>query len=286
MFADLILMILALIALAIASIIDIKIKEVPDWLSYSLIFSAFIIRLIASIVYNNIFYFLYAAIGFIILLIIGTIFYYSKQWGGGDTKLLMALGIVFATKPYFTPENSFPFLIILVFNILLIGAVYGLIWSFILMFKNWQKFKIRFRIKIRDKKVKLAEKIIALIIGINITLLFIVKDNFLRLGIMILTGLIIVYLYLWIAIKSVESLSMYKTIPVENLREGDWIAKNIYVRNQLVYKRNSGISKEDIQKIINSSVRTITIKEGIPFVPPFLIGTIISLITGKILFLI
>lgn len=286
MFADLILLILALVSLIIASIIDVKIKEVPDWLSYNLIFSAFIIRLMASVVYKDYLYFIYAVIGFTALLAIGTLFYYSKQWGGGDSKLLMALGVVFATKPYFTPENSFPFLLILVFNILLIGAVYGLIWSFILIIKNWQKFKIRFRIKIRDKKVKFAEKIIALFIAISISLLFIIKDNFSRITIIALIGIIIVYLYLWIAVKSVESLSMYKTIPVENLREGDWIAKNIYVRKQLVYKRNSGISKEDIQKIINSSVKTITIKEGIPFVPPFLIGTILSIITGKILFFI
>jgi hypothetical protein len=91
---------------------------------------------------------------------------------------------------------------------------------------------------------------------------------------------------LWIAIKSIESLSMYKEISAENLREGDWIAKNVYKRKELIYKRNSGISKQDIQKIIDADIEQVTIKEGIPFVPPFLIGTIISLIIGKILFLI
>lgn len=286
MFPDILLLILALLALIFASITDLKIKEVPNWISYSLLFSALMIRLIASITYNNYLYFLYAILGFSAMFIIGTFFYYTKQWGGGDTKLLMALGVTFASKPYFTPSSNIPFLAILLFNILIIGAFYGIIWSLVLITKNWERFKIRFRVKIKDKKIKLVEKIIAAIITINIIAMFLLKDNFTRLALIILNGLLVVYLYLWIAVRSIESLSMYKDIPIEKLTEGDWIAKNIYKRKQLIYERNSGISKEDIQKIKDSNIKTITIKEGIPFVPPFLLGLILSIITGKILFLI
>ena len=263
-----------------------KIKEVPDWLSYSLIFSAFSIRLIASITYTNYLYFLYAILGFAAMFLLGTVFYYSKQWGGGDTKLLIGLGVVFATKPFFTPETKFPFLAILLFNILIIGAFYGLLWTFILVIKHWDRFKIRFKVKLRDEKVKLVEKIIAAIIIVNILLIFTFQDNFTRFTIIILNGLLIIYLYLWIAVKAIESLSMYREISPEKLVEGDWVAKNVYKRKQLIYKRNSGISKEDIEKIKDADIEQVTIKEGIPFVPPFLIGTILSILTGKILFLI
>jgi Flp pilus assembly protein protease CpaA len=283
---DIMLLITAVSALITASITDLKIKEVPDWLNYGLIISALTIRLMASIIFKNYIYLIYGIFGFCTMFIIGTVFYYTKQWGGGDTKLLMGLGIVFASKPYFTPEARFPFLIILLFNILIIGAIYGLFWTFVLIIKNWDRFKIRFKVRIKNKKVKLAEKIIALIIALSTIFLFIIKDNFLRLAIIIAIGLTIVYLYLWIAIKSIESLSMYKTISVEKLREGDWVAKNVYKDKQLIYQRNSGISKEDIKKIIGSKIKKIVIKEGIPFVPPFLIGTLLSIITGKILFLI
>ena len=43
MVLDVILIILALIVLLIASYTDLKTREVPDWLNYSLIFSALII---------------------------------------------------------------------------------------------------------------------------------------------------------------------------------------------------------------------------------------------------
>lgn len=286
MFPDIILITIALIALISASITDLKIREVPDWLNYSLIFSALAIRLLASIVYSYYAYFIYAIIGFCLTFILGTIFYYTRQWGGGDTKLLMGLGVIFASKPYFTPAAKLPFLITLLINILVIGAFYGIFWSVILIIKNWQRFRIRFKVRLKTPSVKFWEKIIAAIITINIILMFLIKDNFIRFILLILNTLFLIYFYLWIAIRSIESLSMFKTIPTEKLREGDWIAKNIYIKKQLVYKTNSGISDEDIQSLKSKNIRKVTIKEGIPFVPPFLIGTILTLITGKILFLV
>jgi Flp pilus assembly protein protease CpaA len=286
MFPDIILLILALVALIAASITDLKIKEVPDWISFGLLISALIIRIMGALIYNNFLYFLYTIAGFSAMFIIGTLFYYTRQWGGGDTKLLMGLGVVFASRPYFTPENPLPFLSVILFNILIVGAFYGIIWSIVLIFKNWQRFRIRFKIRLKNKTVKLWEKIIMAFITLNIILLFLIKDDFIRLALITFNGLLIVYFYLWIAVRSIESLSMYKTIPTEKLREGDWVAKNIYIKKELIYKRNSGISKEDITKLINRNIKQVTIKEGIPFVPPFLIGVIISIITGKILFLI
>lgn len=286
MFPDIILLILASIALIFASITDLKIKEVPDWLSYGLIFSAFAVRLIASITYSNFIYSIYGIMGFSAMFLIGTLFYYTRQWGGGDAKLLMGLGAAFGSRPYFTPENHLPFLATLLINILIIGAFYGIFWSIILIIKNWSRFRIRFKARLKNPIVKLWEKIILVLMILNITLLFVTKDNFLRLTLIILNGLFIAYFYLWIAVRCVESLSMYKELPTEKLREGDWIAKNIYKNNKLIHKRNCGISKQDIQKLIKKNISTVIIKEGIPFVPPFLIGLIISLITGRILFLI
>jgi len=153
------------------------------------------------------------------------------------------------------------------------------------MIKNWQRFRIRFKVRIKNEKVKFWEKIIAAIIILNIILMFLLKDNFFRLMLIILNILLLVYFYLWIAIRSIESLSMFKTIPTEKLREGDWVAKNIYIKKQLIYKTNSGISNQDIQTLKEKRVRKVMIKEGIPFVPPCLIEVILSIITGKILFL-
>ena len=64
----------------------------------------------------------------------GILLYLARQWGGGDTKLLMALGALFGTRPFFVPAStfSFPFLAVLLINIAIVGALYGLCASLIL----------------------------------------------------------------------------------------------------------------------------------------------------------
>ena len=75
--------------------------------------------------------------------------FYTGQWGGGDSKLLMGLGIVFASYPsilqrYFSPDLSIPFPLTLLLNIFVLGAVYGLVWSFVLAVKDAAKFSTHF----------------------------------------------------------------------------------------------------------------------------------------------
>ena len=81
-----------LIGLLIATMTDIKTREVPDWLSYSLIVIGLGVRLIYSLFEWNFSYVLFGFIGFGIFFLIALFMYYTKQWGGGDSKLLMGLG--------------------------------------------------------------------------------------------------------------------------------------------------------------------------------------------------
>src|SRR3989344_7250482 len=115
--ADIILVTVSLVALIFATIVDIRIKEVPDWISYSLIISGIIIRLFHSIIFNDWFYLLYGLLGLSATFLIGTILYRANQWGGGDAKLLMGLGTTLATKPFFTPESNLPFISIIIIYI-------------------------------------------------------------------------------------------------------------------------------------------------------------------------
>ena len=114
---DLILVIVTLIWLIFASLSDIKTSEVPNWLSFSLIaIGIFIIlaRLTQSTTLTSLFW---PAISFLIALSIALLLYYTKQWGGGDAKLLMGLGLVFAVYPdfllkFFSPNLDLPLFII------------------------------------------------------------------------------------------------------------------------------------------------------------------------------
>ncbi|RME54810.1 prepilin peptidase, partial [Candidatus Woesearchaeota archaeon] len=128
--ADILLITVAIIALIFASLVDLRIKEVPDWLNFSLIIVALGIRLIHAIVYSEWQYFYYGLLGLGSMFLLGMSLFYTKQWGGGDTKLLIALGTVFATRPYFIkPGINLPFIFIIVVNLMIIGALYSIVWS-------------------------------------------------------------------------------------------------------------------------------------------------------------
>jgi len=138
----------AFISLIIASITDIKTREVPDWLNYGLIVFGLGSRLIYSIVLSDFSFFSYGLAGFFVFFIIANLMFYSAQWGGGDSKLLMGLGAVIGLNFNF---SEIPFILIFWINIIVVGSVYGLFWSFVVAFKNRKNFLKDF--KARAKKL-------------------------------------------------------------------------------------------------------------------------------------
>ncbi|MBC8444383.1 prepilin peptidase, partial [Candidatus Woesearchaeota archaeon] len=84
--------IICIIALIIGSFTDIKTREVPDWLNYSLIFTGLSIHLIYSIIFWDFSFIIKSFLGFLTFFIMGNLMYYSGQWGGGDSKMIMGLG--------------------------------------------------------------------------------------------------------------------------------------------------------------------------------------------------
>ena len=98
---DLILVIVVVFVLLISSIIDMKTREVPDELSIGLIAVAVILKILHAYEIDNFLILLNSLFGFLIFLGISLIMYYTRQWGGGDAKLFMALGIAL---PYYPTE--------------------------------------------------------------------------------------------------------------------------------------------------------------------------------------
>lgn len=87
MIENIVLMSIALIAILIACWQDIKTQEVPHWIWIS--FALIGITLRASFPG---YFFLAGVFGFVFTLVVGTAVYYFGFWGGGDAKLLWALG--------------------------------------------------------------------------------------------------------------------------------------------------------------------------------------------------
>ena len=281
------LIILTLIWLIVASLTDIKIREVPNWLSFSLIIIAISFQLINSLINNDPNIIITSIKGFSIFFIIGNLMYYTKQWGGGDAKILMGLGAIFPKYPtelssIFNPELNLPFLIIILLNILIVGAIYSLIASIVLAIKNKNKFKKELNKKIKNKKITLVNKsIIIFSVMTYILFLLLLKTTLIP---VIFATLPLILFYLWIIISVIEKISMYKILKVNQLREGDWVVKRIKNKDKIIYTPNvNGITNKEIKKLNKNNIKKVTIKDGLPFLPAILLAVIISLIFGNIL---
>tara|TARA_B100000315_G_C14596033_1_gene599458 strand:+ start:11496 stop:12236 length:741 start_codon:yes stop_codon:yes gene_type:complete len=245
-----------------------------------MIFSGLLIRLIFSVKTFVWPFFFIGLLGFLSMLIIGNLMYYTKQWGGGDTKIMMGIGAVFATV-----KGQDLFLLNLIINLLIVGAIYGLVWSVVLAIKNKDKFtkEVKRRFK-QNKNVKFVLLILFIILTVNF---FLIEDITTRIVVLAMITLVGLYYYLLIIIKAVEDSSMYKIIPVYKLTEGDWVANNVKINHKIIYKKSSlGVTKDQLRLIKNSKIKKIKIKEGIPFIPSIVLATLVTLVFGSLVSLI
>lgn len=140
---------LAFLVLLIGSYTDLKTREVPDWVNYGLIGVGFGINLLFSVIYWKFSFIVNSIIGFAVFFVIAYLMFRFGQWGGGDSKMLMGLGALFGIDVF---SKEMPFLANFLINALLIGALYGIFWSIMLVIKNKKSFMKAFSKKINDKK--------------------------------------------------------------------------------------------------------------------------------------
>ena len=93
---------IGLILLLYGSYTDIKKREVPDYANYFSIIAIIGLRLIDAIYTSEWNIFLQSILWFIGFVILGYIMFYSGQWGGGDSKVLMVMGLVFFLLLHFS----------------------------------------------------------------------------------------------------------------------------------------------------------------------------------------
>ncbi|MBI2549029.1 prepilin peptidase [Candidatus Woesearchaeota archaeon] len=283
------------IALLIASIADLKSREVPDWLNYALLITAFGYRLLYAVHTGSWIVLWEGILGFLIFLGIAYLMFYTGQWGGGDSKMLMALGMMIGfhytslySTEYFLGGFSlggipllFRFFVILLFS----GAIWGICWSAYLTIKHRQRFKQEYFLFIRKKKVRLLQ-IASRIVFILFLPMILVSSLSLsdKIILFVLFVITIITLELLFILKAVERACMYKQLEPSKLTEGDWIAEPVIVEGKVITgPKDLGISKEQIQLLqqlkAKGKIDTVLVKEGIPFIPSFLIGFILFLLS-------
>lgn len=274
---------LSFIALLAGSITDLKTREVPDWLNYGLVISGIGVNLLLSIIYSNLFFIANSIAGLLVFFIIAYVMFYAGQWGGGDSKMLMGLGSMIGIDVQFKTSQ---FLLGFFVNALFIGAIYGLLWSILLIFKNKKKFLKELNKILVNKPMLKAKKIILIAMALMFVVLFIVRLPYAKVLILSIAFLALTSFYLWIFVKAVEKSSMYRLVEPSKLTEGDWIVKDVIVdKEHICGPKDLGIEKSQIRRLIKlyrqGKVKKILIKEGIPFVPSFLISFITTFILGN-----
>lgn len=273
---DLLLMLLGLLGLVIASITDLKTREIPDWLSFSLIAIGISLRLMQSISSNEWHYIFYTLVAIAALFLFGNLMYYTKQWGGGDTKLLVAIAAVFTVNP-----SQKYFLISMLVNLIIVSTFYGLAWCIYFAVKQRHKFMKELPIYIRKNKNKLKLfTIIAVLI-----LLPLLATTLYSLSMMLISISILLVLYpiLTTFVEAVERSAMFREVHVSKLTEGDWITKDLRLKNKLIYSKSSpGLEKFQINLIKKAGIKYVPVKDGIPFVPAFLIAALLTMISGNL----
>ena len=268
------LLVLAGIFVTAGSIEDIKKREVENWISFSLIIFALGFRLFWSLFngdsfvsFNNLFY--QGVIGLIIFAIIGHLFYYGRVFAGGDAKLMIALGAILPLS-YSFKENFYGYALFL-FLFLMVGSVYGLIWSFVLVLRNKKSFAKEFRKNIKkNMRIIIIIYIISallLIFGIHFRILF-------SFGV-----LFAIYPLVLIYARSVDEACMIKKVSTNKLVEGDWLYKNVILRKGnkrvgLIKSTWEGLSNKEIE-LLRKKMKFVDLREGIPFVPVFFFTLII-----------
>lgn len=283
MLADIILVAVGIAWVCAAAVFDIKTREVPDWLSFSMISLGLGIRIIYSAIFSDWLFFLYGLAGFGAALVVGLLFFYAHIWGGGDSKLLMGVGAVFGTAPFFiTP--SLPFFVVVLANILIFGSVYGLIWASVLFVRNCREVLAHASHVFRST-VYLRYALVALAV-VSVAMIPLMREFFTKVFLVVAAVSFVLYYVLYVFIRALEDAVMCRRTPVSELAIGDWVCEDVVVRGKTICRRRDfGLTAEQIGQLNKHRVRFVMVKDGMAFVPAFVFGLVFSLGFGEILFM-
>lgn len=256
-----VLFVLALIWIIFAVVQDLKSREIADWLNYSLIIFALGFRFFYSLFTSEWNFFLLGVGGFMIFFALANLFYYGRIFAGGDAKLLMAFGAVLPLQISILDNLKNFGMFILLF--LIVGALYGLIYSLVLGIKNWGKFKKEFVLQFKKNKFLVYG---ILILAIVVICLAFIEEMFLFLGL-----LLFIFPYLFLYAKSVDEVCMVRRVAVSKLTEGDWLYEDIKIGNKVIKATWDGLNKKDLS-LLKKRKKFVIVRYGIQYAPVFLIS--------------
>lgn len=244
----------------VASLQDLKRREVDNWLNLFLLVSGLVFIFYKAILFGDLDIIFHVGFLLVVMFVIMNLFYYGRVFAGGDAKLLVAMTAFFVGLTFWSSMINIG---VFLFFLMLSGSVYGMGYSLFLYFKNKKKVDREMASQIANRKSQIAGTVL---FGLVLMSLGFVDFIFL------LTGVLLIVLFgLYVFTKGLENVLMVRAVSGEELREGDWLVEDVVVGGRRVIKADwDGLSLEDIKLLKNK--KRVLIKEGLPFVPAFLIA--------------
>ncbi|MBD3318757.1 hypothetical protein GF342_02520 [Candidatus Woesearchaeota archaeon] len=265
--------------LLIATYTDLRWREVPDWISYSGILAGIGLHAIQSITEQSVLPLLHGIGGLTFTSILGVGLFYLGQWGGGDSKALMAMGSLIGLEPRLD-STLFTFLCYLA----IVGGLYGIIWTVGSAAQHWSRVSIALRQRYTRGIMTAQLALILLALGITGTAIHLAPTSDILIASFLLAFLLPLTFFLFTSMRVIEQHCFFKEIHVRELTEGDWIAHDIiHDGKRLCGPQDLGISTTQIAQVQEAGIQKILIKTGMPFLPAFLMAFILTTILGSLL---
>jgi hypothetical protein len=272
----------AFIGSTVSAAWDLKTTEIPDQIPYAMMAVGVIYWAVQSYLLASYMPLLWSVVAGLSLLGFGFLMYYLGQWGGGDAKLLSAIGFLLPFVPTGFKTTFFPYPFSYTINVFIIGAAYMILYAVLMAVRN-KKILTAF---VHD--LKASSRIITLgTLGLFTVFLLLTFYLTSLLQIQLSTQLVLIgvavpalatiglYIVFKFA-KSVENIGFKQKIPLSKLRVGDVLMES---------KRWEGINEKQLRKIKHSGKRFVWIKSGVRFAPAFPLALLFTLYFGDLIFL-
>lgn len=278
---------IALIGSALGGYIDLKTTEIPDEVPLFIGASGILLRLLHSIYTKNFFEIKYALLVGIVFLIFGYILYHANQWGEADVLLLGALGFILPLPlSFFNMSFSSLFPLILLANIFIVGGVYSIAYSIVVMYKTKGTFTHLLQ-DLKKRKAFLAIIPAFYIIFLILSRFFIIYTfkTTLPIGLLLQKTwylLVLTYFafFIYLLARAVDQYAFRKQILAKDLREGDVLAESI--SDEFKGKIWVGLEEDEIKEI-RKTKKKVWIKEGVRFAPTFALALLFTCFYGDLL---
>lgn len=248
------------IGIVVASLQDLKRREVDNWLNLFLLVASLAFVFFGAFLTGETDVIFHVGFFLVVMFLIMNLFYYGRVFAGGDAKLLFAMSAFFLGATFWDSMIN-----IGIFSLFLMvaGSFYGLCYSGVLWFQN------RDRVNKEMRKILGENRWLFGILFVSVVLMFGGFNDFIFLLFGICLG---VFPFLYVFAKGLENVSMVRGVLGSELREGDWLVEDVMAGKKVIKADWDGLSLEDIGLLKRK--RRVLIKEGLPFVPAFLIAFI------------